>query len=62
MVSGCEAGYRIGPVLICAAGEVVRYADIESSMFATSHEINVVHSADHLGLWIPGSGLWPAPE
>ena len=43
MVSGCEAAHRVGPMLVCAADKIVGYTDIEGSVFAAGHEINVVH-------------------
>ena len=62
MISGCETVDSIGAMFVHPADKIVGHANVQGSMFAAGHEINVVHNTDHLGLWIPGSGLRPAPE
>ena len=62
MISGRETLDGIGSMFVRTADKIVRYAHVEGSMFATGHEINAVHDTDHPWLWIPGSGLRPAPE
>jgi hypothetical protein len=47
-------------MFVDSADEIVRYAEIESSVFATGKEIDVIHQTP--GVWIPGPPLSGVPE
>ena len=56
-----EAGNRLALVLVHAANDVVRYAEVERSVSVACEEVDVVGPDLWMDGWIPGSALRAAP-
>jgi len=60
-ISFREASNRLALVLVHAANDVVRYAEVERSVSVACEEVDVVGPDLWMDGWIPGSALRAAP-